>query len=138
MNDQEKLFLGTGWSFPPSFNNTTNDVKMVSMEEDIHQSLEIFFGTKLGERTMRSKYGCFIYDLVFERSSEELIQGLSNELMRSIMEYEPRINIIQINTNRSKDVDGIVELHMEYEIIATNNRINIVYPFYITEGTKIK
>ena len=138
MEEQEKSFLGRGWSFPPTFNHRTNDVEMVSMEEDIHQSLQIYFGTKLGERTMRSEYGCFLYNFVFDSISEEMIQGLSNELIRSIMDYEPRVNIYHINASKNKELDGVIELDIEYEIIATNNRINIVYPFYIKEGTNIK
>lgn len=138
MEEQEKSFLGRGWSFPPAFNHRTNDVEMVSTEEDIHQSLQIYFGTKLGERTMRSDYGCFLYNFVFDSISEEMIQGLSNELIRSIMDYEPRIIIHHINASKSKELDGVIELGIEYEIIATNNRINIVYPFYIKEGTNIK
>ena len=34
-------FLGTGWSFPPTFNRDTATVDMVSDEKDIQQSLEI-------------------------------------------------------------------------------------------------
>jgi hypothetical protein len=33
--------------------------------------------------------------------------------------------------------DGVVKFRIEYEIQATNIRDNIVYPFYILEGTNI-
>ena len=45
--DQEKSFLGRGWSFPPTFSKEKADIEMVSKEEDIRQSLIIFFNTKL-------------------------------------------------------------------------------------------
>ena len=35
MIKQNNSFLGTGWSFPPSFDKKANGVEMVSMEEDI-------------------------------------------------------------------------------------------------------
>ena len=41
----KKSFLGTGWSFPPQFNKNTGSVSMVSDEEDIKQSLNIYFNT---------------------------------------------------------------------------------------------
>ena len=41
--DQEKSFLGRGWSFPPTFRKEMADIEMVSKEEDIRQSLQIFF-----------------------------------------------------------------------------------------------
>ena len=50
-------FLGTGWSFPPRFSDTSGEVLMTSDEEDIHASLKILFGTEIGERFLNPKYG---------------------------------------------------------------------------------
>jgi phage baseplate assembly protein W len=138
MEDLEKSFLGKGWSFPPSFDKKLGDVKMVTMEEDIRQSLEIYFSTKLGERIMRSDFGCFLHSQVFELANENLIQGLSKELERSINQFEPRILITEISAKKTQSIDGIIEINVAYEIRATNNRSNIVFPFYLNEGTSIK
>jgi phage baseplate assembly protein W len=138
MEDLEKSFLGKGWSFPPTFDKKLGDIQMVTMEEDIKQSLEIYFSTKLGERIMRSDYGCFLHSQVFELANESLIQGLSKELERSINEFEPRILIIEIKANKTDSSEGLIEINVVYEIRATNNRSNIVFPFYINEGTRIK
>jgi phage baseplate assembly protein W len=138
MEDLEKSFLGKGWSFPPTFDKKLGDIQMVTMEEDIKQSLEIYFSTKLGERIMRSDYGCFLHSQVFELANESLIQGLSKELERSINEFEPRILIIEIKANKIDSSEGLIEINVTYEIRATNNRSNIVFPFYINEGTRIK
>jgi hypothetical protein len=138
MEDLEKSFLGKGWSFPPTFDKKLGDIQMVTMEEDIKQSLEIYFSTKLGERIMRSDYGCFLHSQVFELANESLIQGLSKELERSINEFEPRILIIEIKANKIDSSEGLIEINVNYEIRATNNRSNIVFPFYINEGTRIK
>ena len=40
---KEKTFLGIGWSFPPTFNKESSDVKMVSDETDIKESLDVVF-----------------------------------------------------------------------------------------------
>jgi hypothetical protein len=40
--NQNVSFLGTGWNFPPEFSKRGN-VIMVSAEEDIRQSLFIFY-----------------------------------------------------------------------------------------------
>lgn len=138
MEDLEKSFLGKGWSFPPTFDKKLGDIEMVTMDEDIKQSLEIYFSTKLGERIMRSDYGCFLHSQVFELANESLIQGLSKELERSINEFEPRILIIEIKANKKDSSEGLIEINVAYEIRATNNRSNIVFPFYINEGTRIK
>ena len=138
MEELEKSFLGKGWSFPPTFDRKLGDVQMVTMEEDIKQSLEIYFSTKLGERIMRKDYGCFLHSQVFELSNESLIQGLSKELERSINEFEPRILITEIRAIKTDSTDGLIEINVAYEIRATNNRSNIVFPFYLNEGTSIK
>ena len=138
MEDLEKSFLGKGWSFPPTFDKKLGDIEMVTMDEDIKQSLEIYFSTKLGERIMRSDYGCFLHSQIFELANESLIQGLSKELERSINEFEPRILIIEIKANKKDSSEGLIEINVAYEIRATNNRSNIVFPFYINEGTRIK
>ena len=138
MEDLEKSFLGKGWSFPPTFDKKLGDIKMVTMDEDIKQSLEIYFSTKLGERIMRSDYGCFLHSQIFELANESLIQGLSKELERSINEFEPRILVIEIKANKKDSSEGLIEINVVYEIRATNNRSNIVFPFYINEGTRIK
>lgn len=138
MEDLEKSFLGKGWSFPPTFDKKLGDVKMVTMEEDIKQSLEIYFSTKLGERIMRNDYGCFLHSQVFELANESLIQGLSKELERSINEFEPRILITDITASKTESTEGLIQINVAYEIRATNNRSNIVFPFYLNEGTSIK
>ena len=138
MIKQNNSFLSSGWSFPSSFDKKAIGVEMVSMEEDIAQSLAIYFSTRTGERTMRSDYGCFLYDNLFDLVTEEMVQGMSSELQRSIMLFEPRIQITNINASKSDLMEGVINIAIEYQIIANNNRINIVYPFYLTEGTNIK
>lgn len=138
MEELEKSFLGKGWSFPPTFDRKLGDVQMVTMEEDIKQSLEIYFSTKLGERIMRNDYGCFLHSQVFELANESVIQGLSKELERSINVFEPRILIIEIRATKTDSSEGLIEINVAYQIRATNNRSNIVFPFYLNEGTSIK
>ena len=71
----EKSFLGTGWSFPPTFHTESKGIRMVSDEEDIKQSIDIFLGTRLGERDMRPEYGNPLFQHVFEMSTEPSTGG---------------------------------------------------------------
>ena len=66
MNDQQKSFLGKGWSFPPSFDKSRAEIQMVIEDEDIKESLQIYFSTRIGERIVRQDYGCIIYDYLFQ------------------------------------------------------------------------
>lgn len=136
--EQEKSFLGRGWGFPPSFSKEKADVEMVSKEEDIRQSLTIFFNTKLGERIMRSNYGCIVHNYIFEKSDFAVIERLAYELKQSIRNYEPRIIVHNVNASKSDVINGLINLDILYEVHSTNIRDNIVFPFYINEGTEIK
>ena len=135
---KEKTFLGVGWSFPPSFNKESSDIKMVSDETDIKQSLEIYFNTKLGERIMRPEYGCVIHEHIFDKIDESILNILSFELTQNIGQIEPRIIIEKIQINQSNAASGELQISIEYKIISSNVRDNIVFPFYINEGTNIK
>ena len=54
----DSSFLGTGWSFPPTFRKGGADVEMAAGSEDIHQSLQILLSTRLGERILQPEFGC--------------------------------------------------------------------------------
>ena len=136
--DQEKSFLGRGWSFPPTFRKEMADIEMVSKEEDIRQSLQIFFNTKIGERIMRSNYGCVVHEYLFEKAESSILDKLAFELQQSLRLYEPRIMVIDVIANKSDVINGLIEFDIIYEVNSTNVRDNIVFPFYINEGTEIK
>ena len=70
--NREKSFLGTGWSFPPTFNRHSGDVQLVSDRQDIRQSLLIYLNTQRGERLMRLKYGSVISDHIFDSTRSAL------------------------------------------------------------------
>ncbi|MAW51070.1 MAG: hypothetical protein CMC41_08185 [Flavobacteriaceae bacterium] len=138
MKNKEKAFLGTGWGFPPTFNKDLLSVEMVSNEKDIKESLQIYLSTKIGERVMRSNYGCLVHDYLFEPFDENIISSIGHEIKRTIYEFEPRIHVHEVTTNKSNVNEGIINIGVFYEIIATNVRDNIVFPFYINEGTNLK
>ena len=133
----EKSFLGTGWSFPPTFDKNLGDVKMVSDEKDIKESLQIYLNTRRGERLMRLNYGSTIHDHVFDSSRNDNLNFLSERLKNDIRTFEPRIIVNAVNIDTSDVKDGIVRFGIQYEIQSTNIRDNIVYPFYLVEGTHI-
>jgi phage baseplate assembly protein W len=61
---------------------------------------------------------------------------MSDKIERAILFFEPRIKTDDISYNQDNE-NGLVEIRIDYTIIATNNRRNIVYPYYINEGTDI-
>lgn len=139
MDSTEKTFLGTGWAFPPLFTNTAvvNQLGMVSDEVDIKQSLYILLHTIPGERLMVPDYGCNLRLLVFENIDTAFNNEVSNIVFKAILKYEPRITFNYTEIDTSGVLDGIVMITIDYTIISTNTRNNIVFPFYLDEGTNI-
>tara|TARA_B100000780_G_C20954435_1_gene380796 strand:+ start:72 stop:491 length:420 start_codon:yes stop_codon:yes gene_type:complete len=138
MEEQEKSFLGVGWSFPPSFNKQRGDVEMASENQDIKESLEIYFSTRFGERVMRSNYGCIIHELAFQSSNSNVLKSVEISLKNTIRNFEPRIIVHNVRVKRLNIDEGIINFIVDYEIQSTNVRDNIVFPYYINEGTNIK
>jgi|TARA_B110000046_G_scaffold185530_1_gene227561 phage baseplate assembly protein W len=132
-----KSFLGTGWSFPPSFNKHTKAVDMVSDEIDISQSLKIILFTDLGARIMRSNFGSDVKNFTFEGINRGSIMRLSNTISVAIEKHEPRIDLDNVDIDQSQAVDGKLLIKLEYLIKSVNVRTNVVFPFYIKEGTHI-
>lgn len=134
---EEKSFLGRGWGYPVTFNKTLGKVNMVSDELDIRQSLEIYLATQRGERLLRLSYGSVMHEYMFERASYSNLNFLCETLKNDMRVYEPRIIVHKVKADSTNVADGIVRFTVDYEIQSTNVRDNIVFPFYILEGTNI-
>ncbi len=130
-------FLGTGWSFPPTFNSFNRHIEMVSEEQDIVQSLHILINTIPGERIMSPTYGCDLHRLVFDQLSPSLENEIKSLVSQAILEHEPRVIVDEVQVRFSDEQPGLVYILVDYTVRLTNSRSNMVYPFYIKEGTNL-
>jgi phage baseplate assembly protein W len=128
-------FLGTGWSFPPSFAASGGDVQVVSGVEDIEQSLAILLSTQRGERTMQDDFGCDLSEFLFGEISQGLIGRVRSFIEDAILHHEPRIALNSVDVSESGAEAGLLLISIDYTIRATNSRFNMVYPFYLNEAT---
>lgn len=135
---KEKSFLGTGWSFPPTFKNQTGTIEMVSDENDIFQSLQILLSTELKERIMRSDYGCDLNALLYESITITLLTKIKGIIENAILKYEPRIDLMEVDFYTEDSTNGVINIAITYKIRATNSRKNYVFPYYLEEGTFVK
>jgi phage baseplate assembly protein W len=132
-------FLGTGWSFPPSFDNETGEIVTVSNEKDIEQSLNILLSTSLGERVMQPEYGCNLNDYMFESLNSTLIGVIKQKVETAILYYEPRIiaESVDVTSDDSQDLyEGRFTITVVYTIPETNSRYNYVYDYYLNESSE--
>jgi len=134
---EQKAFLGKGWAFPPHFTRTSGTAEMVQYEEDIWQSLQILFSTSIRERVLQPTYGCNPEDYVFTSLNVSFLTYLEDLIRKNIAQNEPRIKLQTLSIVTGQ-LEGTLEIILDYIVRSTNTRFNRVYPFYKQEGTNVE
>lgn len=129
-------FLGRGWKFPVTFTEDSFTVELAEDEVDIVQSIQIILNTALGERVMQPDFGANLDDLLFERIDITTLTMITNRLKRAFLYHESRIEVNDIDLVPDTE-NGIIQVTVDYTITSTNTRTNLVYPYYLNEGTDI-
>ena len=130
----DDAFLGTGWSFPPTFAPGGAGVQTVFGVEDIEQSLAILLATRRGERVMQEDFGCDLSEFLFGEISQGLIGRVRSVIADAILHDEPRITLNDVEVSESRASEGLLLIRLDYTIRATNSRYNMVFPFYLQEA----
>jgi len=128
-------FLGTGWSFPPEFGVGGAELALVVDVEDIHQALAILFATRPGERAMQESFGCQLDELLFEEIDQALVNRITNMIHDAILQHETRIELIDVDVTPDPSEAGRLVVALDYAVLGTNSRYNMVFPFYLNEAT---
>ncbi len=129
--------IGTGWSFPPTFDNSLDEVDMTDDWLDIQNSLNILLSTTKGERVMEPDYGCNLFEMIFEPVTTTFKAYITEMVKNAILLYEARIDVVSITLDDSRQTEGVILLIIDYTIRTTNSRYNYVFPYYINEGTNL-
>lgn len=135
MGQIEKAFLGTGWSFPLTVDAQTGRIMTVSQEEDIEQSIRIILSTRIGERVMQPEFGCEIHKFIFASIQENELAEIRRCVTEALRRWEPRVINVEVTTDTSALSNGKLILNLSYVVRSTNIPYNLVFPFYIQEGT---
>lgn len=129
-------FLGRGWKFPIQVDETTGRIMMSEFEEDIAESIRIIIGTTKGERVMRPSFGSGIHKFLFGLTDTTTMNSLKSDVKASIIEWEARVDDIDVDAEMDRKESGRLLLTVKYKVRSTNNKHNLVFPFYIHEGAK--
>jgi hypothetical protein len=123
-------FIGRGFSWPMTVDHT-GSIKLTSSSEDIERSIQIVLITAPGERVMRPQFGCRIWDLLFEPVTPNLLGLIAEAVRQAIAQWEPRVDVEAVEPMADPDDSALVRVHIIYRVRATNDRRNLVYPFYV-------
>lgn len=137
MSDKVKSFLGKGWSFPPVFDKLNLGVRMEQNDQDIQSSIRIILNTYPGERLMQPNFGCTLFRMNFESVDEGSITQIGEIIRVALLHFEPRILFENVEVVENNVSEGVIILRLNYKVIITNTRSNIVFPYYILEGTNL-
>lgn len=132
----DKEFQGAGWKFPAKPDDVLGKIVSSSGEENIRESMWIILSTARGERMMRPEFGCGIHDLVFATINVGTIRLIEANVQEALTFFEPRIDVINVNVSDKEATQGKLLINIDYKIRITNNEFNLVFPFYLTEGSE--
>ncbi|QCW51924.1 GPW/gp25 family protein [Nocardioides dongxiaopingii] len=126
----ETSFIGRGFGWPMGVDHT-GSIRLSSGVPELDRSIEMVLMTAPGERLMRPQFGCRIWDLLFEPVTANLL-GLINQAVRdALAQWEPRITVEEVTSTGDDSSSSLVNIHIGYRVRSTNDRRNLVYPFYV-------
>jgi len=128
------LFLGTGWSFPIRV-TPGGDFAFSSGEQSVQEAIWILLGTARGERQMLPQFGCGIHDMVFAPDTPSTQGNIQHLVKDALTQWEPRIDVLDVTVTSAPGQENTLLIRVDYRIRSNNAFGNLVYPFYITEGT---
>ena len=129
----DKDFLGRGWKFPIEL-DVRGAIKLSEYEQKIRESIMIILGTAKGERVMRPEFGCEIHNFAFEIINASTLTLIKSSVREALILWEPRIEVLNIETNTEKLQQGQLLINVYYRVRTTNNEFNLVYPFNLKSG----
>lgn len=128
----EKDFLGVGVSFPLRIEE--GKIALAKYEDSIKESIKIILGTTKGERVMRPDFGCGLSELVYSKNDMAAASLAIFYVEEALKKWEPRIKLIKVDANAESGGENKLIISVEYMVISSNNRYNLVYPFNLERG----
>lgn len=125
--------LGLGWDFPVRWRLIADGrVVAASSDEDaVCRSIALVLGTVRGERAMRPTFGSRLQDFVFSPNTPATRTAVEYEVREALLRDEPRIEVLDVVATQSGRPPDILLIDIALRVRGTDNRFNMVYPFYL-------
>ena len=122
-------FLGVGWGFPIAFTNGA--IESAAHDESIRQAIQIILETAPGERVMRPDFGCGLHERVFAVNDSSTRGAVAEDVREALRHWEPRIEVLDVSVTAAGLSGEVLDISIDYRVRSTDNRFNLVYPFYL-------
>jgi hypothetical protein len=126
-------FIGRGWAFPLR-TDATGGIALVTREREIEEAIRLILGTAPGERPMRPEFGCRIHEYVFSSADGSTASSIAAEVKSALRRWEPRIDVEDVLVTFDARDASVMYIDIRYAIRRTNDRRNLVFPFYVIPG----
>ncbi len=130
LNGHERRFLGQGWRFPLDVDGR-GGLSLTRGENDIEEAIIIVLSTAQGERVMRPEFGASIHDFVFAPNNATTAGLIAYHVQEALTRWEPRIQVTGVDVQPDPLDGSRVLINIEDLVKATNDEVNMVYPFYL-------
>ena len=112
----------------------TNDLVPLKNEDAIKRAVQNLVRTKIGEVFFRNDIGTRITGSLFELANEDLVDPISTEIETVITNFEPRVNLKNVNVN-SRPEDNALDIEISYNIVGLSLPIQTIN--FILEPTRL-
>lgn len=123
-------FIGRGIAFPMRIDQS-GSFAMTKGVVDIDESILMVLTTAPGERLMRPLFGCRIWELLFEPINANTLGLMREAVIEAIGRWEPRVDVDEVILKAGAGDTGEVRIDIRYTVRTTNDKRNLVYPFYV-------
>lgn len=123
-------FVGRGFRFPLAVDHT-GSIALTNGPEDLDCSIRVILSTAPGERVMRPQFGCKIWDLLFEPVNANTLGLMAQAVRDALAQWEPRVMVRGVDVHPDAVNAALVRIAVAYTVRTTNDRRNLVYPFYV-------
>ncbi|QIK83059.1 GPW/gp25 family protein [Sanguibacter sp. HDW7] len=123
-------FVGRGFTWPLRV-DASGSIALTDGSGDLDDAIRVVLLTAPGERLMRPQFGCRIWDLLFEPVTANLLGLVDRAVRDALAQWEPRIEVLDVTPRQDDDNPGLVLIDLTYRVKATNDRRNLVHPFYV-------
>ncbi len=131
MEDTQHIdFVGRGFAFPLRI-SSGGGFALGTGPDEIDGSIRMILGTALGERVMRPDFGCGIWDLLFAPVNANTLGLMAQSVRDALGRWEPRIEVADVSPVPEPEDPARISIEITYVMKATNDRRNLVYPFYV-------
>ena len=128
-----EAFIGAGISFPLRL-DPSGALALSTGPQEIEEAIRLILGTSPGERPMRPEFGCRIHEYLFASADSETANAITREVRGALQRWEPRINVTDVVVSFDTLDHTLLYIDVRYSIKATNDRRNLVFPFYVIPG----